>query len=89
MSSGILQEGRFADAQESRFQAAKRLDMSSVILQEGRFADAQQSRFQDAKDEIWAVLSSHEVDFLILRNGVFRLQKFRKWQGSPARGLIC
>ena len=32
-SSNILQEGRFADAQESRFHAAKHSNMCSVVQQ--------------------------------------------------------
>ena len=49
MSSAIQQEDRFADAQESRFQAAKRSNMSSANLLQDRFADVQESRFQSAK----------------------------------------
>ena len=40
MGSAILQEGRFADAQETRFQAAKRSNMSSANLLQDRFAAA-------------------------------------------------
>ena len=39
MGREILQKGRFADAQESCFQAVKRSNMSSAILQEDQFAD--------------------------------------------------
>ncbi len=49
MSSAIQLEVRFADAQESRFQAAKRSNMSSANLQQDRFVDVQESRFQCAK----------------------------------------
>ena len=45
----MLQDGRFADAQKSRFQAAKRSNMSSTIQQEDRFADTQESCFHAAK----------------------------------------
>ena len=45
MSSAILQEDRFADFQESRFQVAKRSDMFSVDMKVLRFAVAQESRF--------------------------------------------
>ena len=48
MSSAIQQEDRFANAQESRFQAAKRSNMSSANLLQDRFADVQESRFQCA-----------------------------------------
>ena len=46
MGSAMMQDGRFADAQKSRFQAAKRSNMSSSILQEIRFADIHELRFQ-------------------------------------------
>ena len=36
MGSAILQEGRFADAQESRFQAVKRSILGNAILLGGR-----------------------------------------------------
>ena len=38
-----------ATSQKSRFQAAKRSNMSSAILKEGQFADVQESCFQGAK----------------------------------------
>ena len=43
------QSGRLATSQKSRFQAAKRSNMSCTIQQEDRFADAQESRFHAAK----------------------------------------
>ena len=50
MSSAFLLQDRFADSRESRFQAAKRSNMSSAImLQDVRFADVQESRFRCAK----------------------------------------
>ena len=49
MDSAVQQLGWFADAQESRFQPAKRWDIGSAILQDSRFADAQVSRFQAVK----------------------------------------
>ena len=49
ISSGIVLEGRFADAQESRFQVAKRSYMGSVVLLGGRFAEVQKLRFPNPK----------------------------------------
>ena len=43
------QRGRLATYHKSRFQAAKRSNMSSAILQKVRFADVQESRFQAFK----------------------------------------
>ena len=40
---------RFADSQESRFQASKRSNMSSAVLVGGRSADIQEFSFQPAK----------------------------------------
>ena len=45
MGSAVLQGGRFADAQESRFQAAISSNMGIAVLQGGRFEDAKESRF--------------------------------------------
>ena len=45
----ILQQGRFADSQESRFQAANRSNTGNAVLQGGRLATAQEYRFQAAK----------------------------------------
>ena len=44
MSSAILQQGRFADVQESRFQFAKRSEMGSAVPEGGWFPAAQESR---------------------------------------------
>ena len=49
MSSAIVQEGRFADAQKSCFQDAKRWNMGSAVQQLGWLADGQESRIQVAK----------------------------------------
>ena len=40
---------QYADAQDSRFQAWKRLYNCSSVLQGGRFADVEELRFQTAK----------------------------------------
>ena len=54
--------------------AAKRSDKSSTILQECRFARFRNSVFPVRNVEIWAVLSSNNVDLLKLRNRVFSLR---------------
>ena len=59
MSSAIQQEDRFADVGESRFQAAKRSNMSSPILLQDRIAEVQESRFSVRNVQIWVVLSSN------------------------------
>ena len=41
--------GRFADSQESRFQASKRSNMCSAVLVDDRSADIQEFCFQAAK----------------------------------------
>ena len=45
----ILEEGRFADDQEFRFQSANLSNTVIAVLQEGRLATSQKSRFQAAK----------------------------------------
>ena len=44
-----MQKGRFADAQESRFQTAKRSQMCITVTQVDRLFDAQESRTQFEK----------------------------------------
>ena len=67
-----LQGCRFADCQERHFQAAKRSDKSSTILQERRFAHIPNSGFRVRNVEILSVLSSKEVDLLMLYIRVLR-----------------
>ena len=77
MGISILQEGRFADAQYSCFQAANCSNMRNAVLQGGLLANAKESRFQGAKNPTWAVLSSNEGDLLMLMNSVFRLRNVK------------
>ena len=49
MGSAVQQWGWFADAQESRFQAAKSSEIYTDVPQGGWFVDAQESRIQNAK----------------------------------------
>ena len=44
--SAILQEGRFADAKESRFHTANVSNMGIAVLQEVRLATSQKSSFR-------------------------------------------
>ena len=49
MSSAILHEGRFVDAQETRFQTAYHSNICLAVMQWGRLATSQKSCFQAAK----------------------------------------
>ena len=57
MSSTILEEGRFANAQELRFQTAKRSQKCIAVPQVGRFVDDQESRILVEKRSDMGVLS--------------------------------
>ena len=48
MSTAIFQDGRSAEAQESRIQTTKYLEMGSADAQECWSVDAEESRFQSA-----------------------------------------
>ena len=89
MGSAILQEGRFNDAQESRFKAANRSNMGNAVLQEERLATAQESRFQAAKRSDMRSASCKKVDLLMFRNRVFRMRKLIYGQCWAAMRLIC
>ena len=73
MGNVVLQECWLATSQESPFQAAKRSYISSGILQWGRHPAAQESSFQQRTVKIWLVPTCKGVNFLILKNRVFRL----------------
>ena len=45
-SSFIVQEGRFVNPQESRFQVAKLSDMGNAVMKGLRFPDTQESCFE-------------------------------------------
>ena len=62
MNSSFLQESRFADVQDLRFETGKRWDMGSSMLQEARFADFQESRFSCVYFQICILLSCKTVD---------------------------
>ena len=77
--SAVHQWGRLATSRESRFHGAKCSNMSSAILEENRFADVQESHFRVRNAQIWAVLSSNYVDFLIPMYRVFRQRNGEIW----------
>ncbi len=79
MGSAMLQDGRFADAQKSSFQAAKHSNMSSTIQQEDRFADTQDRVLRLGNVHICVVPPCYVVDLMILRILVFRLRKVQIW----------
>ena len=88
-SNNHLQEGRFANAQESCFQGAKRWNMGSAVQKWGWFADAQESRFHGTKRWNMRSAVSNEADLLMLRNRVFRLRIVQKWGVMSRQCLIC
>ncbi len=64
---------RFADSQESRFQASKRSNMSSAVLVGGRFVDIQEFFFQKRSD----------MDCVVLQGGLFAY--CQKWHFQSAK----
>ena len=89
MGSADMRGLRFADAQESRFQACKLSYMARAVLQRGKFAEFHELRFQTAKHQIWAVPKRKHFDFLTIRNRVFWLRIVKYRQCCPAIRLIC
>ncbi len=89
MCSAVLEYGRSAYFHEFCFQAAKRSDMDCVELQGCRFADCQERHFQAAKRSDKSGTILQEVDFLMLRNRVFKVRNVEIWQCCPAMKLIC
>ena len=63
MGCSALLYGRFADYQESRFQASKRSNMCSADLEVGRFADIYEVCFQASKHS--------EMDCVEVQGGLF------------------
>ncbi len=49
MGSAVMKGLRFADSQESRFQASKRSNMGSAVLVGGRLTEIQEFCFQASK----------------------------------------
>ena len=75
MGKDVLQGGRFATEQESRFQAAKRLDMRSASFKKFGLLMLRNRVYRMRNADIWAELSSNEFDLLMVRICVFRLAK--------------
>ncbi len=67
----------FADCKERHFQVSKLSDNCRNILPEGRFMMFTKTGFR-VRNEICAVLSSNEVDLLMLRNRVCKPRNDKK-----------
>ena len=74
MGSAILQVCRLADLRELCFQPVKRSDMECSKLQGGKFSDSQESIYRLRNIQMWVLPTRKVFDFLLLRNGVFRLR---------------
>ena len=86
MSSITIKNGRFADAQESRFQTAKHSQKCIAVPQEGRIVDDQESRTQVEKrsDMGSALLVGARFD---IRNSFFKLQNVQIWTVPNCKGF--
>ena len=73
MGNDVLQEGRLATAQESRFQAAKRSDMRIASCKKVDFLMLRNRIIRLPIVQIKAVVSRKEVNLQLLRNRVLRL----------------
>ncbi len=71
MGSAVLVGGRFVDIQEFFFETAKLSDMDCVELH--YLLIVRNGIFRLLNVQILAVLSSNEVDLLMLKNRVFKL----------------
>ena len=80
---------RFADTQESCFEAWKSSHMGCSALLCGRFADSQESRFQASKRTNMGSALLEVVVLLIFTNSVFKLQNVQIWNVSKCKGHIC
>ena len=67
MGCSALLYGRFADSQESRFQASKRTNMGSAVLEDGRPANIHEFCFPLKNFQIWTVSKCKRVYLLIVR----------------------
>ena len=74
MGSVVLRVCRFAGAQETYFQSAKRSNMGSRVKQRGQFPDAQEPHIPSSNhSEIGCVLVEGD-EFFMFRNRIFRLR---------------
>ena len=74
MGSAVQQRGRFADAQESLIQVAKRSNGFSAVMKDFDFLILRNRVFKLFNFQICVVPSSKVVDLLIFRKSVFKLQ---------------
>ena len=74
MGCSALLYGRFADSQESRFQASKRTNMGSAVLEDGRPANIHEFCFPAAKLSDMDCVQVQVAYLLKVRNGIFRLR---------------
>ena len=72
---------RFADTQESCFEAWKRSRIGCASLLCGRIADAQESRIQATNRSQLCSTAPPLFNFLILRNRSFMLRNVQMWAG--------
>ena len=79
MGIAVMKRLRFADSQESCFEALKRSHMGCAALLCGRFADAPDSRIQAAnRSKMWSAVPP-VFNLLMLRNRLFRLRNVQLW----------
>ena len=88
-SNTLLQDGRFVNVQESRFQGVNRWNMGSTVKQWGWIAYAQESRFYGTNRWNMDSAFNNEVDLLMHRNRVLRLRTVQKWGVVSCQILIC
>ncbi len=87
MCSAVIKELRFANSQESCFEAWKRSHMGCSALLCGRFYDSQESHFQASKRSNMgsAVLKvGRSADF---PNYVLKQENFQIWTVSKCKGV--
>ena len=80
---------RFADTQESCFEAWKSSEMGCADLLCGRFAFAQESRIQAANHSKMVSAAPPVLNLLMLKNRLFRLRNFKYGKCCPGRRSIC
>ena len=89
MGSAVVQVGRFAESQESRFQAAERSDMSRTIVQGGHLLMIRNRIISLPNVQICVVPSCRGEELLNRRITFSGRQTFRYEQCRSVRGSIC
>ena len=79
MRFAVMKGLRFAETQESCFEAWKRLHMGCAALLCRRFADAQESCTQAANRSKMGSAAPAVFNLLMLRNRFFRLRNVQIW----------